>query len=114
MVRKCVKTLDGGWVGGWMDGWDSRVKDCLQQSKMSIPGGIQHYKNIHFWIRVFDCCKQSLTRLSHPSSLPSIQHRPRYFLPNLSHFSTQFLNRPRYFLLNLSQFFSPYSIPTFI
>ena len=26
-----------GWVGGWMDGWvggsQSRVKDCLQQSK---------------------------------------------------------------------------------
>ena len=22
-----------GWVGGWMDGWESRVKDCLQQSK---------------------------------------------------------------------------------
>ena len=28
----------GGWVDGWMDGWmggsQSRVKDCLQQSKM--------------------------------------------------------------------------------
>jgi hypothetical protein len=23
-----------GWVGGWMDGWESRVKDCLQQSKI--------------------------------------------------------------------------------
>jgi hypothetical protein len=22
-----------GWVDGWMDGWESRVKDCLQQSK---------------------------------------------------------------------------------
>ena len=34
--------LDGrmdGWVDGWMDGWmggsQSRVKDCLQQSKMT-------------------------------------------------------------------------------
>ena len=24
----------GGWVGGWMDGCKSRVKDCLQQSKI--------------------------------------------------------------------------------
>ena len=27
----------GGWVDGWVDGWmdggESRVKDCLQQSK---------------------------------------------------------------------------------
>jgi hypothetical protein len=23
-----------GWVDGWMDGWESRVKDCLQQSKI--------------------------------------------------------------------------------
>ena len=22
-----------GWMDGWMDGWESRVKDCLQQSK---------------------------------------------------------------------------------
>jgi hypothetical protein len=27
------KTLLDGWMGGWMDGWESRVKDCLQQSK---------------------------------------------------------------------------------
>ena len=29
--------IDGwmdGWMGGWMDGWESRVKDCLQQSKI--------------------------------------------------------------------------------
>ena len=29
--------MDGwmdGWVGGWMGGGKSRVKDCLQQSKM--------------------------------------------------------------------------------
>ena len=24
----------GEWVGGWMDGRESRVKDCLQQSKI--------------------------------------------------------------------------------
>ena len=24
----------GHWVGGWRDGRQSRVKDCLQQSKM--------------------------------------------------------------------------------
>jgi hypothetical protein len=24
-----------GWMGGWMDGWESRVKDCLQQSKIT-------------------------------------------------------------------------------
>ena len=23
----------GRWMGGWMDGGESRVKDCLQQSK---------------------------------------------------------------------------------
>jgi hypothetical protein len=22
-----------GWMDGWVDGWESRVKDCLQQSK---------------------------------------------------------------------------------
>ena len=31
----------GGWVGGWVDGWmdgsKSRVKDCLQQSKILLP-----------------------------------------------------------------------------
>ena len=26
----------GGWMGGWMDGSKSRVKDCLQQSKISL------------------------------------------------------------------------------
>ncbi len=30
----------GGWVDGWMDGWvdgrESRVKDCLQQSKIIV------------------------------------------------------------------------------
>jgi allantoicase len=25
-----------GWMGGWMDGWESRVKDCLQQSKITF------------------------------------------------------------------------------
>ena len=32
-----AKSLLDGWKGGrmegWMDGWESRVKDCLQQSK---------------------------------------------------------------------------------
>jgi hypothetical protein len=23
-----------GWMGGWMGGWVSRIKDCLQQSKI--------------------------------------------------------------------------------
>ena len=23
-----------GWMGGWVDGRESRVKDCLQQSKI--------------------------------------------------------------------------------
>jgi hypothetical protein len=26
----------GGWMDGWMDGWESRVKDCLQQSKTEL------------------------------------------------------------------------------
>ena len=25
-----------GWMGGWVDGGESRVKDCLQQSKIKI------------------------------------------------------------------------------
>jgi hypothetical protein len=28
------KTLLCGWMDGWVDGWESRVKDCLQQSKI--------------------------------------------------------------------------------
>ena len=28
--------METGWVGGWVDGWKSRVKDCLQQSKIVI------------------------------------------------------------------------------
>ena len=27
-------TLGGGWKDGWVDGSQSRVKDCLQQSKI--------------------------------------------------------------------------------
>ena len=39
----CAQKIEcSGWVGGWMDGWmdgwmggsKSRVKDCLQQSKI--------------------------------------------------------------------------------
>ena len=29
---ECSGWVDG-WMGGWVDGWESRVKDCLQQSK---------------------------------------------------------------------------------
>ena len=32
-IKPCV--VDG-WVDGWMDGSESRFKDCLQQSKMSV------------------------------------------------------------------------------
>ena len=39
----------GGWVDGWMDGWmdgcKSRVKDCLQQSKIGKSNAKIHYKN---------------------------------------------------------------------
>ena len=41
MVRNCVENFElkkACWVegrkDGWMDGWKSRVKDCLQQSKI--------------------------------------------------------------------------------
>ena len=38
--QKNLKTLDGGWKEGWVDGWmdgsQSRVKDCLQQSKTNV------------------------------------------------------------------------------
>jgi hypothetical protein len=37
--RSQLKTLLDGWVDGWVDGWmdgrESRVKDCLQQSKIN-------------------------------------------------------------------------------
>ena len=31
--RKYLAGRKDGWMGGWMDGSQSRVKDCLQQSK---------------------------------------------------------------------------------
>jgi hypothetical protein len=31
-----LKSLLDGWVDGWVDGRESRVKDCLQQSKNRI------------------------------------------------------------------------------
>ena len=34
----------GGWVGGWMDGWESRIKDCLQQSKMNQTNQTERLK----------------------------------------------------------------------
>jgi hypothetical protein len=37
----------GGWVGGWMDGRESRVKDCLQQSKMFISFERQRHLSIY-------------------------------------------------------------------
>ena len=37
-IKWVENTLDDGrkdgWMGGWMDGGESRVKDCLQQSKI--------------------------------------------------------------------------------
>ena len=37
LLQKNLGEWVGGWMGGWMDGWmdgsQSRVKDCLQQSK---------------------------------------------------------------------------------
>jgi hypothetical protein len=34
VVYKTVSSKKlAGWVDGWMDGRESRVKDCLQQSK---------------------------------------------------------------------------------
>jgi helix-turn-helix protein len=35
--RSGLKTLLDGWVDGWVDGRESRVKDCLQQSKTRVP-----------------------------------------------------------------------------
>ena len=34
------KTLDDGWMDGWMGGRESRVKDCLQQSKNKTGFGL--------------------------------------------------------------------------
>ena len=40
-----LKTLDGGRVDGWVDRWmggrQSRVKDCLQQSKSRVKDCLQ-------------------------------------------------------------------------
>jgi hypothetical protein len=33
LKRSHLKSLLVGWMGGWMGGRESRVKDCLQQSK---------------------------------------------------------------------------------
>ena len=41
MLIFCARMCSAGWVDGWVDGWmggwmdgsESRVKDCLQQSK---------------------------------------------------------------------------------
>jgi hypothetical protein len=35
VLNKTVSAKNlAGWMGGWMDGRESRVKDCLQQSKI--------------------------------------------------------------------------------
>ena len=34
-----------GWMGGWMDGCKSRVKDCLQQSKIPRLVATLHLKS---------------------------------------------------------------------
>ena len=35
LARKKWSVVDG-WMDGWMDGSKSRVKDCLQQSKIGL------------------------------------------------------------------------------
>ena len=38
-IKNLGEWMDGwmdGWMGGWMDGRESRVKDCLQQSKIKL------------------------------------------------------------------------------
>ena len=48
--------LDGwmdGWVGGWMDGGESRVKDCLQQSKIKF-GYFKKWEKSHIKITKFE------------------------------------------------------------
>ena len=52
VVQKKLAWVDG-WVDGWMDGW---IKNSF-----------------------IDCCKQSLTRLSPPSYLPSIHPSSKVF-----------------------------------
>ena len=38
--RAKLYTVVGGWVDGWVGGWKSRLKDCLQQSKIKSIGRI--------------------------------------------------------------------------
>ena len=80
-------------VEGRVEGWESGVKDCLQQSKIDFSIDFNHFRsfNWHFgwmveswcqltpfscgqiWLynlSIFDCCKQSLTRLWLPSIHP--------------------------------------------
>ena len=51
----------GGWMGGWMDGWmdgwmggsKSRVKDCLQQSKIGDfikAHGTSSNRMVSYWL----------------------------------------------------------------
>ena len=41
----------GGWMGGWMDGSQSRVKDCLQQSKRAPLRGANIKKICEFSLK---------------------------------------------------------------
>ena len=52
------KTLLDGWKDGWMDGWvgggKSRVKDCLQQSKIKKCSKMEQiYSNIFIVVKLF-------------------------------------------------------------
>ena len=70
MVKSCVeyfelKSLLDGRMDGWVNGWESRVKDCLQQSKISlllIGYQITHFiKNKTGMDQFQDCCKAKAT-----------------------------------------------------
>jgi hypothetical protein len=43
----------GGWMGGWMGGRESRVKDCLQQSKIILVCGRNVVLKIVFYRLIF-------------------------------------------------------------
>ena len=49
-AKKLAGWVEGrkdGWMDGWKEGWESRVKDCLQQSKRAPLGGA-NIKKIDF------------------------------------------------------------------
>jgi hypothetical protein len=58
--------MDGwmdGWMGGWMDGRESRVKDCLQQSKISLKVK-EHSRNQNYHVSRAALCQSLLIHLS--------------------------------------------------